>query len=154
MYKLDTTPLQGRGRYENEGACSLQPPPPPQTNCHSGSLSLCITEEAASSLSPVMLSQTLFSPLGHARWHSTICTADLRSAVHRGVKIVLFAGPLLTCVSDDPILMNSLPQVTIRPCSGPVLLIPGGELCDGSRSRPRSMLLPRCLALSLVRMEH
>ena len=57
--------------------------------------------------------------------------------MHRGGRIVLLTGPLLTCVSDVPILMNLvLPWVTIHPCSGPVLLTPGGELRDGSRAGP------------------
>lgn len=108
---------------------------PSSPNCHLGSLSWCITEKTASSSSLVMLSQTLFSLLGHARWHGTMGTTDLRNAVHRGVKIVVLASPLLACVSDVPILTNLvLPQATIRPCSGPVLFTPGEELCDGSQS--------------------
>lgn len=56
---------------------------------------------------------------------------------------------LLTCVSDAPILANLvLPRATTRPCSRPVLLAPGGELCDGWRSRPRRVLLPGCLGVS------
>lgn len=153
MYKLDTTHLLGWDRYENGGACSLQPRPPPQTVTWGPSHGVSLRRLPPLHL--VMLSQTLFSLLGHARWHGTMGTTDLRNAVHRGVKIVVLASPLLACVSDVPILTNLvLPQATIRPCSGPVLFTPGEELCDGSQSWPRSMLLPRCLGLSSVRKDH
>jgi len=86
-------------------------------------------ENTASSSSPVMLSQTLCSPLGPDRWHGTLCAADPRSAVHSGVRIVPLTGPLLMCVSDVPILTNLVfPWVAIRPCARPVVLGPGGEL--------------------------